>query len=269
LPVPWATYPPEILRASAGTSGDGKVIWVMVDTGGAVFPSWQALHRYALGDQILDPNNRGLGGMALASAAVRTAPAIRAIDIPRLEELAVDRQFLLIGFAVSLASSIIFGLAPALQAWRHDLIAGLQRGDAPARRLTGRRFRDALVAAQLALVMVLLSGAGLMTNTLLRLLTVDLGFTRSNVFKVAPSYTPKTRDRAAGAQYLRELAQRIRLMPGVDFASVTNAAPLSLSYGGYVLDYVRDGVSYRVDALGRDVDPGCSTHTRACTWRRC
>src|ERR1019366_7520102 len=68
--------------------------------------------------------------------------------------------------------------------------------------------------------------------------------------------TPKKRDRAAGAQYLRELAQRIRLMPGADFASVTNAAPLSLSYGGYVLDYVRDGVSYRVDALGRDVDPG-------------
>jgi putative ABC transport system permease protein len=198
----------------------------------------------------------GLGGMALATAIVRAAPAIRAIEIPRLEEVAVDGQFLLIGLAVSLASGFFFGLAPALQAGRRDLIAGLQGGEGPARRVTGQRFRDALVAAQLALVMVLLSGAGLMTNTLVRLLTVDLGFTRSNAFKVTPAATPKKRDRAAGAQYLRELAQHVRLMPGVEFASVTNSAPLSLVYGGYVLDYVRDGASYRVDALGRDIDPG-------------
>ncbi|MGA2725886.1 MAG: hypothetical protein ABSG79_26190 [Bryobacteraceae bacterium] len=89
-----------------------------------------------------------------------------------------------IGLAVSLGSGVLFGLAPAFQAWRRDLIPGLYRGEAPAGKLGGRRVRDALVAAQLALAMVLLSGAGLMTNTLLRLLNVDLGFARSNVFAV-------------------------------------------------------------------------------------
>ena len=198
----------------------------------------------------------GLSGMTLAFAAVRAAPAIRAIEIPRAEEIAVDRQFLLIGLAVSLASGVLFGLAPALQAWRRDLIGGLHSGDAPTGRLTGKRFRDALVAAQLALVMVLLSGAGLMTNTLIRLLRVDLGFVRSNLFTVNPSYSPKMRDRAAGAQYLRAVAERVRPMPGVESAGVTSAAPLTVSAGGYVLRYVRDGVSHQVDALGRDIDPG-------------
>ncbi len=198
----------------------------------------------------------GLGGMALAVAAVRAVPAIRAIDIPRAEEIAVDFQFLLIGFGVSLASGVLFGLAPALQAWRRDLTASLHRGESAVGCLTGQRFRDALVAAQLALVMVLLSGAGLMTNTLFRLLSVDLGFTRSNVFKVQPFFTARMHNRVAGAQYLREMAQRIRLMPGVESASVANAAPLTLSMGGYILNYVRNGTPYQIDALGRDVDPG-------------
>jgi uncharacterized protein (TIGR03437 family) len=51
LPVPWATYPPSILKASAGTSGDGNVIYALVD---ASAPSWQALHPYAVGYEILD-----------------------------------------------------------------------------------------------------------------------------------------------------------------------------------------------------------------------
>ncbi len=198
----------------------------------------------------------GLCGMALAFAGVRAAAAIRSIEIPRVEEIAVDRQFLLIGFAVSLASGILFGLPPALQAWRRDLIAGLHRGEARVGRHTGQGFRNALVAAQLALVTILLTGAGLMTNTLIRLLSIDLGFARSNVFKIQPSYTPKLRDRAGGARYLRELAHRVSLLPGVESASVTNVAPLTFSYGGYVLRNTRDGISNQVDALGRDVDPG-------------
>ena len=199
----------------------------------------------------------GVGGMALACAAVRVAPAIRAINIPRLEEIAVDRQFLLIGLAVSLLSGIIFGVAPALQSWRRDLNTALHRGEAAAGSLAGQGFRNVLVAAQVALVMVLLSGAGLMTNTLFRLLSVDLGFARSNLFKVeATVYTPQRRDRAFGARYLHELAQRIRLMPGVESASVINAAPLTLSQGGYLLRYTRNGNLFQVDALGRDIDPG-------------
>jgi putative ABC transport system permease protein len=197
----------------------------------------------------------GLTGMALAYVAVRAAPSIRAVAIPRLDEIGVDRHFLLIGLGVSVASGILFSLAPALQAWRRDLASGLQRVEIRAGRLSGYGFRNLLVAAQVALVVILLSGAGLMTNTVFRLLSVDLGFARSNVFEIQPSYTVKLRERAGGAQYLRELAERVRLMPGVESASVTNAAPFSLSAGGYPLRYVRDGGVHEIATLGRDVDP--------------
>ncbi len=208
-----------------------------------------------LSESLLLTSMGGMAGLALAYAAVRAAPAIRAIDIPRMEEIAVDRHFLLIGLGVSLASGVLFSLAPAMQAWRRDLIAGLQRGDPRRGHLTGSAFRNLLVSAQVALVMVLLSGAGLMTNTVYRLLSIDMGFARSNVFRIQPSYTPKLRERAAAAQYLRELVQRVKGMPGVESASITNSAPLTLSVGAYALRYPRDGVLQRVDALGRDIDP--------------
>ncbi len=197
----------------------------------------------------------GVCGMALAFAAVRAVPSIRAIEIPRVEEIAIDRTFLLLGLAVSLISGLLFGMAPAWEAWRRDLTSGLHRGEAPTAHFGGQRFRDLLVGAQVALVMVLLSGAGLMTNTLVRLLNVDLGLVRSNIFKVTPSSTPKLRSRASGAQYLRELVGRIRQMPGVESASVANSGPLVAVYGGYQLSYVREGALRNVDALGRDVDP--------------
>jgi len=198
----------------------------------------------------------GAAGIGLAAAAVRVAPAIRAIDIPRLEEVGVDRNFLLIGFGVSLLSGLLFGLAPAISAWHRDPILGLQRGAVRASNLVGRSFRNFLVAAQVALVLVLLSGAGLMTNTVFRLLSIDLGFSRSHVFKIQPSFTAKMRDRSTAAQYLRELRERVAAMPGVETASVANAAPFTLSAGGYTLRYIRDGALHEVETLGRDVDPG-------------
>jgi putative ABC transport system permease protein len=216
----------------------------------------------------------GVIGMGLAVAAVRAVPAIRAIEIPRAEEIAVNREFLLIGLGISLASGILFGLAPAFQAWRRDLIASLHRGDSSVGRLGGQHVRDALVAAQLALVMVLLTGAGLMTNTLFRLLNIDLGLARSNVFTVAPfvprtmfpPYDPKAdaatqlanfqQRRILAAQFLRQVAGQVRHIPGVESVSVANVAPLSESYGGYSLSYTANGAVRKSDALGRDVDPG-------------
>jgi uncharacterized protein (TIGR03437 family) len=70
LPVPWATYPPEILKASAGISGDGKVIYVLVDPVGA---SWQPLHAYARGDQIVDPAGH-IQKVTLAGVSDASAP---------------------------------------------------------------------------------------------------------------------------------------------------------------------------------------------------
>jgi len=217
----------------------------------------------------------GAIGAALAVAAVRAAPAIRAIEVPRAEEIAVDRGFLLIALVVSLGSGVLFGLAPAVQAWRRDLALSLHRGQPPSARLGGRRLRDALVAAQLALAMILLSGAGLMSNTLLRLLHVDLGIARSNVFTIRPQQPParsitvgnsyelvpdwhavREQDRARGAAFMRDLVERVRRIPGIESASVGSVAPLSAGAGGYNLSYENAGVRRKCELDGRDVDPG-------------
>lgn len=198
----------------------------------------------------------GVVGMALAFAAVRAVPAITAFEIPRVEEIVVDRAFLLVAFTASMASGVLCGLAPALQAWRRDLIGGLHRSEALPGRLSGQRLREALVVAQLALSMVLLSGAGLMTNTLFRLLNVDLGFARSNVFKVRPSLPSKKYDRPRSAQFLRQVAEQVRGIPGIEAVSVATQAPLTEVYGDYRLSYEGAGEHRRCSALGRDVDPG-------------
>ena len=99
----------------------------------------------------------GLLGVGLASAAVSAAPAIKSVEIPRADEVAVDWTFLLIGVGVSMASVVLFGLPPIFQAWRRDLVAGLHGSEAPKGRFRGQTFRHSLVAAQLALAMVLLS----------------------------------------------------------------------------------------------------------------
>jgi hypothetical protein len=131
-----------------------------------------------------------------------------------VDEITVDRDFLLIGFGVSLVSGILFSLGPALQAFRRDLISSLNGSELRTGRLSGQRFRKLLVSAQVALVVVLLSGAGLMTNTIFRLLHVDLGFSPSHVFRVQLPDTRILHDRAKAALYLREFVQRIRRVPG-------------------------------------------------------
>ena len=198
----------------------------------------------------------GALGMALAFAAVHVAPAIKAIETPRADEITVDRGFLLIGLGLSLSSGVLFGLAPAFQVWRRNLSASLHRGDASSGRMGGQGLRHVLVAAQLALAMALLSGAGLMTNTLVRLLNVDLGFSPSSVFAVQPEMGPSA-DRQAGADFMRGLAERVRAIPGVESVSVANRYPLNDVHGAYELSYEDAGVRRKCDTEGgADVDPG-------------
>ncbi len=155
-----------------------------------------------------------------------------------------------------MASVVLFGLPPIFQAWRRDLVAGLHGSEAPKGHFRGQTFRHSLVAAQLALAMVLLSGAGLMSNTLLRLLNVDLGFRPSSVLEVNPALPPmptftkpNSYELAANwkvaegqrkllqVQFLREAAERVRGIPGVESVSIANQAPFANSASDYKLTY--------------------------------
>jgi putative ABC transport system permease protein len=119
----------------------------------------------------------GAAGMALAWAGLRTVVALNPRWLPRLDGVSIDGGVLAFALLTSLASAIVFGVVPALQASRSDLIdalkdGGRQGGPAAARQ----RLRGALVVAQVAVALVLLIGAGLLVHAFVRLHLTRLGF---------------------------------------------------------------------------------------------
>ncbi len=198
----------------------------------------------------------GALGLGLAALALQALPAIRAFEIPRVDEIALGPAALLIAAAVSLASAILFGLAPALRIGRGDLYGAMQQaGTSPRASASGQRTRRTLVVAQLALALILLSGAGLMANSLIRLLHIDLGFDRSNITTIETQLPYREYDRPHRADFQRRLAAEVRRMPGVEEVSAVDFAPLEAVMFPYELRTVAGGGTRQCEAQARSVDP--------------
>src|SRR5207237_8343860 len=118
----------------------------------------------------------GVLGAGAAFGATRTLLALNPDAIPHTFDVRVDGAVLLFGLALSLATGVLFGLLPALDAARSDLHGALKDG---ARGATGgrraERMRRALVVAQVGLAVVLLVGAGLLVRSFAELTRVRLG----------------------------------------------------------------------------------------------
>ncbi len=104
-----------------------------------------------------------------------------ASDFPNSESMTVDTRVLLFTLGVSLFTAVLFGLAPAIQASRSDLNLVLREGEGRTATASHGWARHSLAVSEVALAMVLLIGAGLMINTMLRLNYVDPGFDARNV----------------------------------------------------------------------------------------
>jgi predicted permease len=213
------------------------------------------LVRQTLIESVLLSMIGGAVGAALAALAVRAVPVIKSFYIPRLEEIVVDHTVFIAAAAVAMASGILFGLAPAFQHGRKDLGVALHQGDAvSAGRVVGLRPLNVLVVAQLALAIVLLCGAGLMINTLFRLLNIDLGFQRHHVLTISTSLPYKKYDATRSAEFSRRLAEEVRRMPGVIQASATDHLPLQAVRFPYRLRAEHAGQNRTCEALARHVD---------------
>jgi macrolide transport system ATP-binding/permease protein len=133
------------------------------------------------------------------------------------------------GFALLLAliTSLLFGLAPALQASKPDLVPVLKdEGGTEGRRQWRFNLRDALVIAQVALSLILLIGAGLFIRSLRYAQQIDLGFEPDKVLEVSMDLKFHGYDEARGREFYRQIIERIERLPGVQSASVTNFPPL-------------------------------------------
>src|SRR5262249_55451794 len=139
-----------------------------------------------------------------------------------------------IGFTISLAllTGLVFGLIPALQHSRIDLIGSLKDGASVSttgfRLLRHHRARSPLVVSEIALPLLLLVGAGLLSKRFLRLLDVEKGRTPENVLTLTLEL-PETKDREARQtnDFWQRLFERIEKLPGVQNVAMTSSLPLT------------------------------------------
>jgi putative ABC transport system permease protein len=167
------------------------------------------------------------GGLALAFAATGAIREAGALDLARAHAIAVDARVFAFTLVVSLATSLVFGLTPALQCSRPDLNDKLMeggRGSSGGRNRT-RRF---LIVSEVALALVLLAGAGLLVRSFVQLLSVDPGFEPRRALAMQLSLPehkyPNAERRAAVTE---RLLARIQALPGVEAAGATMTLPLS------------------------------------------
>jgi putative ABC transport system permease protein len=146
----------------------------------------------------------------------------RRFSVPNASVINLDWRVLLFALGLTFLTGIIFGLAPALIASRTDLNESLRETGANSAAESGRRrLRNGLVVSEIALALVLLTGAGLLIRTFLGLMQVDLGIDPTNVVTMEidlPHY--KYSDPANQTQFFRQLLQRVQSLPGVTAAGI-------------------------------------------------
>jgi len=168
-------------------------------------------------------------GMLLAFGGLRLLVATNAGSIPRVEEIGIDWQVLLFTLAVSVTTGVVFGLAPLLHVRGgrlHDVLkaaVGRATGSAAA-----NRFRAVLVTAELALALVLLIGAGLMTKAFWKLQEVNAGLDPERVLTMLVAL-PRTSyaNAAAANNFWSSLLASVQTLPGVVTASMVTGLPPS------------------------------------------
>lgn len=170
-------------------------------------------------------------GLLLATAGTSLVSQLQGASIPLLQGVRVDAMVLGFTVLVALVTGIAFGLLPALQASGFALPTALAEG---SRGSTGGRssgLRRAIVVTEIALVCVLLTGAGLLTRSLGRVLDVQPGFASENVIaiRVDPRWAQTTL--AQRNAYFDEIVSTVASVPGVQSLGLTDALPLGDNFG--------------------------------------
>ena len=173
----------------------------------------------------------GIGGLAATAYALDLLVASMPADVPRLARIAVNGRVL--GFTAGLVvlTALGFGCAPAVRILRQDVDSSLGRGGRRAGDTVGQqRLRRLLVAAEVALALVLLAGAGLLLQSFVRLVNVDLGFAPGNAATLqAFHYADDGTGVEAAPNFYSDTLEGIRSLPGVTAAGATSAFPLGLA----------------------------------------
>ncbi len=180
----------------------------------------------------------GMAGVATAVALLRALVALLPEDAVPFGGVALDHRVLFFTLAISLATSLLFGMIPAFAIFRMDPAAVLgQRTVAGGRHSRARQF---LIAGEVALTVVLLAGSGLLIRSLIHLETLPPGFDPNGVLTAKASLDQASyRDPAHFTTLLRESVAAMERVPGVTKAAVGLSLPYERALNGGVM--VKDG----------------------------
>jgi putative ABC transport system permease protein len=179
----------------------------------------------------------GVLGIVLVLATIRSLVALIPPGVPRLDEIGVDWRVLAFALLVSLFTSLLVGVVPALRGARKDLQSSLKDAQRSTAGTGRQRLRRILVSVEVALALVLLVGGGLLARSFGEMLNVNPGFTAENVltFRMATGWSEmEVNQRAA---FYNEIVQSAGDLPGVISAGGGTAMPLS---GGFRATFTRD-----------------------------
>ena len=186
------------------------------------------LARQLLTESVLLALVGGAFGVLLAFWGVRAFVSMAPVNFPRLTSIGVDAGVLAFTLAISVATGIVFGLAPALHAFHQHPSDAIKQDETRSGSGRGvRRASSALVVIEIALSLVLLIGAGLMMKSLLRIVHQDAGFTVERLLTFELTL-PNSRysDHARVTAFYDDALSRIRGLPGVQRVGAINMLPL-------------------------------------------
>jgi predicted permease len=202
----------------------------------------------------------GALGVGLSYGAATLLNPVLPEDLFKIGTIGMDRAVLAFSLAVTLLTPIAFGLLPALEASRVDLTLGLKEGTKGSGGLRTSRGRSALVVAQVALAVVLITGAGLMLRSFASVQALDLGFDADGIatteIVLSEEEYPSGEERRA---LMREAVSMVLGVPGVDAASAVNWLPLnheSITYQVASVELEGAAADEWPLAIGNFVHPG-------------
>jgi putative ABC transport system permease protein len=197
----------------------------------------------------------GMLGILLGYGAIGPIQTLSAGSIPRVADVTIDGRVLGFAALASLVTGVLFGLAPAWQASRAAVASALKEGGRSSSASGGRRVRSVLLVAEVALSVVLLTGAVLLLRSFSHLTQVDPGFKSEHVLAFQVSLPATTyADDSKRLAFYGSLEEQLEARPGIQSAGFVQTLPLR---GGYVLSF---------EVRGRPVakpGEGASAHYRA------
>ena len=183
--------------------------------------------RLILAESLLLSAVGGVLGLLVAVGGLRLLAALPEARLPRMEQIQLDGGVLLFTTCVSVVVAIAFGLVPALHASRSHLRENLNESTGSTGSFAARRLLNGLVVVEVALALMLLVGAGLMTRSFAQLLEVNTGFESTNVV-TAQVLLPQAayRERHQFVRFFEDVIDRLRQAPGVESASAVSSLPM-------------------------------------------